>query len=104
MNRLRGAGLLFEGRDWNFGTLQRTYDAVEAVATRDLGLNVYPNQIEIIMAEQMLDAYASSGMPLFYKHWSFGKHFAFHEAAYRGGLVGLAYEIVINSSPCISYL
>jgi len=43
-------------------------------------------------------------MPLFYKHWSFGKHFAQQEAAYRKGLMGLAYEIVINSSPCISYL
>ena len=52
----------------------------------------------------MLDAYSSVGMPLFYKHWSFGKHFAQHEAFYRKGLMGLAYEIVINSSPCISYL
>ena len=52
----------------------------------------------------MLDAYSSVGMPLFYKHWSFGKHFAFQEASYRKGLMGLAYEIVINSSPCISYL
>jgi Uncharacterized conserved protein len=24
-------------------------------------------------------------MPLFYKHWSFGKHFAHHEAFYRKG-------------------
>src|SRR5258708_39675937 len=52
----------------------------------------------------MLDAYSSIGMPLFYKHWSFGKHFTQHEALYRKGLRGLAYEIVINSSPCISYL
>ena len=52
----------------------------------------------------MLDAYSSVGMPLFYKHWSFGKHFAYQEASYRKGLMGLAYEIVINSSPCISYL
>src|SRR5438045_7591183 len=52
----------------------------------------------------MLDAYSSVGMPLFYKHWSFGKHFAHHDAFYRKGLMGLAYEIVINSSPCISYL
>src|SRR5437879_10764987 len=52
----------------------------------------------------MLDSYSSVGMPLFYKHWSFGKHFAFQEASYRKGLKGLAYEIVINSSPCISYL
>src|SRR3712207_9532821 len=52
----------------------------------------------------MLDAYSSIGMPLFYKHWSFGKHFAQHEAVYRKGLRALAYEIVINSSPCISYI
>ncbi len=70
----------------------------------NLGLDVYPNQIEVITAEQMLDAYSSVGMPLFYKHWSFGKHFAFQEASYRKGFMGLAYEIVINSSPCISYL
>jgi spore cortex formation protein SpoVR/YcgB (stage V sporulation) len=95
---------LFQGADWDFSTLQRIHDACQAVAEKELGLDVYPNQIEVITAEQMLDAYSSVGMPLFYKHWSFGKHFAFHEASYRKGLMGLAYEIVINSSPCISYL
>src|SRR5246127_3353094 len=95
---------LFNGADWDFPTLQRIHDACEEVAQSELGLSVYPNQIEVITAEQMLDAYSSVGMPLFYKHWSFGKHFAFHEASYRKGLMGLAYEIVINSSPCISYL
>ncbi len=96
--------LLFQGADWDFHTLQRICDACEQVARDELGLEVYPNQIEVITAEQMLDAYSSVGMPLFYKHWSFGKHFAFQEASYRKGLMGLAYEIVINSSPCISYL
>ena len=95
---------LFEGADWDFATLQRILEACETIARSELGLDVYPNQIEVITAEQMLDAYSSVGMPLFYKHWSFGKHFAFHEASYRKGLMGLAYEIVINSSPCISYL
>src|SRR6201989_1175887 len=96
--------LLFDGADWDFNTLQRVHDACEEIALGELGLDVYPNQIEVITAEQMLDAYPSLGMPLFYKHWSFGKHFAHHEAFYRKGLKGLAYEIVINSSPCISYL
>ena len=95
---------LYEGADWDFPILQRLHDACEEIALKELGLDVYPNQIEVITAEQMLDAYSSVGMPLFYKHWSFGKHFAFHEASYRKGLMGLAYEIVINSSPCISYL
>jgi stage V sporulation protein R len=98
------AARLYEGADWSFATLRRIHDACEEIAVSELGLDVYPNQIEVITAEQMLDAYSSIGMPLFYKHWSFGKHFAHHEAVYRRGLRGLAYEIVINSSPCISYL
>jgi len=95
---------LFDGADWDFATLRRIHDACEAIAVGELGLSTYPNRIEVITAEQMLDAYSSVGMPLFYKHWSFGKHFARDEAAYRRGMRGLAYEIVINSDPCISYI
>ena len=94
---------LFEGSEWDFDTLGRTYAAIEDIALNDLGLDVYPNQIEIISAEQMLDAYASIGMPLMYQHWSFGKRFIGEESMYRKGFSGLAYEIVINSNPCISY-
>ncbi len=95
---------LFEGTDWDFGTIQRIHDACAKIAKEDMGLDTYPNQIEIITTEQMLDAYSSVGMPLFYNHWSFGKQFAHHEVHYRKGLRGLAYEIVINSNPCISYV
>jgi len=95
---------LFSETEWNFQTLDRVYRAIEEIALGELGLDVYPNQIEIISTEQMLDAYSSLGMPLMYHHWSFGKLFAREEQLYRGGYSGLAYEIVINSSPCISYL
>ena len=96
--------LLFTGADWNFDKVNRVHDAIAGIAHDELGLDIYPNQIEVITAEQMLDAYSSIGMPLMYKHWSFGKHFAADEALYRKGMRGLAYEIVINSSPCISYI
>ena len=94
---------LFEGSDWTFETLRSAYAAIEEIALDDLGLDIYPNQIEIISAEQMLDAYSSIGMPLMYRHWSFGKRFAREGILYRKGYTGLAYEIVINSNPCISY-
>ena len=96
-------GLLFDGAEWDFETVRRVYSAIEAIARDDLGLDVYPNQIEIISAEQMLDAYSSVGMPLMYAHWSYGKRFVRDEALYRKGYQALAYEIVINSNPCISY-
>src|SRR5947207_6812134 len=95
---------LFEEAEWDFATLDRTYRAIEDIALNDLRLDVYPNQVELISSEQMLDAYSSLAMPLMYNHWSFGKLFAREEALYRAGYSGLAYEIVINLSPCISYL
>jgi len=96
--------LLFTDSDWDFDRLKATYNAIEEIGLKDLGLDVYPNQIEIISSEQMLDAYSSHGMPLMYKHWSFGKHFARDQIYYQKGWTGLAYEIVINSNPCIAYL
>ena len=100
----RAATPLFTGPNWDFAALRQTYDAIEQIALDELGLDVYPIQIEVITSEQMLDAYASVGLPLMYRHWSFGKRFAFHETLYRRGLQGLAYEIVINSNPCICYI
>ena len=95
---------LFDDSEWDFDKLRRAYDAIAEIAHGEMGLDVYPNQIEVITSEQMLDAYASIGLPLMYRHWSFGKRFAREDALYRRGLMGLAYEIVINSNPCISYI
>jgi len=96
--------LLFKGPDWDFDLIRRVHDACGEIAIKEMGLDPYPNQIEVITTEQMLDAYASTGMPLFYRHWSFGKEFARNEALYRKGYQGLAYEIVINSNPCLVYI
>ena len=95
---------LFEGAEWDFDLLKRIYETCEKIGVEELGLDIYPNQVEVITAEQMLDAYASIGMPLMYRHWSFGKHFAQEQMTYRRGLRSLAYELVINSNPCISYV
>jgi stage V sporulation protein R len=91
------------GPEWEFELIERYHVAIAETAA-EFGLDTYPNQIEIISSEQMLDAYASSGLPIGYPHWSFGKSFIRNEQAYRKGYQGLAYEIVINSNPCISYL
>ena len=91
------------GSDWTFELIQ-DYDREIGRVAAEFGLDTYPNQIEIISAEQMLDAYSSVGMPVGYNHWSYGKHFVSNEQHYRRGQMGLAYEIVINSNPCIAYL
>src|SRR5258706_7734601 len=89
--------------DWTFELIEE-YDTHISHVAEQYGLDVYPIQLEVISAEQMLDAYASVGMPVNYRHWSFGKQFISTEKSYRRGQMGLAYEIVINSDPCIAYL
>src|ERR1700677_4688166 len=89
--------------DWNFELIEQ-YDREIARVAANYRLDIYPIQLEIISAEQMMDAYASVGLPVNYRHWSFGKHFLSTEKSYRRGQMGLAYEIVINSNPCIAYL
>ncbi len=95
--------LISDSSEWSFPLLERYDDEIGAIAA-DFRLDTYPNQLEIITAEQMMDAYSSVGMPLGYKHWSYGKHFVSVEQNYKRGQMGLAYEIVINADPCIAYL
>ena len=99
----RPAAPLPDPSDWSFELVEQYHDVIRATAKR-FGLDTYPNQLEVITAEQMMDAYASVGMPVNYRHWSYGKEFIANEKSYRRGQMGLAYEIVINSDPCISYL
>jgi len=91
------------GSEWTFPLIQE-YDRVIAEIAQEFRLDTYPNQIEIISSEQMMDAYSSIGMPVGYHHWSYGKQFLQTQQNYQRGFMGLAYEIVINSNPCIAYL
>ncbi|AWB67576.1 SpoVR family protein [Saccharobesus litoralis] len=94
---------LSDGPDWTFELLDQYHQEIKRVAAH-YKLDTYPNQIEVITAEQMMDAYSSVGMPIGYSHWTYGKKFIQTEQNYKRGHMGLAYEIVINSEPCISYL
>lgn len=89
--------------EWTFPLIEK-YDEEIAKCAAEFGLDTYPNQVEVISAEQMMDAYSSVGMPVGYHHWSFGKQFLSTSKGYQRGQMGLAYEIVINSDPCIAYL
>ncbi len=95
--------LISEGSEWSFELIERYEQEIGRLAA-DFGLDTYPNQIEVVSAEQMMDAYSAIGMPIGYRHWSYGKEFLSVESRYRRGQMGLAYELVINSNPCIAYL
>jgi spore cortex formation protein SpoVR/YcgB (stage V sporulation) len=96
--------IISDSSEWSFPLLERYDSEIGRIARGTFGLDTYANQIEVIGSEQMIDAYSSVGLPIYYHHWSFGKQFVSTEQTYRRGQMGLAYEIVINSDPCIAYL
>ncbi len=96
--------VISDSSEWTFPLLERFDREIGQIAHNVYGLDTYANQIEVISSEQMIDAYSSIGLPIGYQHWSFGKQFVATEQTYRRGQMGLAYEIVINSDPCIAYL
>ena len=91
------------GTEWTIDILEKYDQEIKKIAL-EYQLDTYRIQMEIISAEQMMDAYSAVGMPLGYSHWSFGKQFLNVEKNYRRGYMGLAYELVINSDPCIAYI
>jgi stage V sporulation protein R len=91
------------GSAWTFPLIDKYHIEIAKVAS-EYKLDAYPIQLEMITSEQMMDRYSYVGLPVGYHHWSYGKSFLSTERAYRRGQMGLAYEIVINSDPCIAYL
>lgn len=71
---------------------------------KQFGLNCYPQEFEIINYNNMLSYQVYLGMPSMYPHWSFGKNYDKLKTLYKHNLIGLPYEIVINSNPCTAYL
>ena len=96
--------LLYTGSEWDLPLIEAMWATIEDIGRNTFGLDPYEPQIEIITSEQMLDCYSSVAMPIMYNHWSFGKTFLQNEKQYVKGIQGLAYEVVINTNPCIAYL
>jgi len=103
MNEVAKRAPLPSPAEWSLELIETYHKEIARIAAQ-YRLDTYPVQLEIITSEQMMDAYASVGMPNLYHHWSYGKQFLSTERSYKHGQMGLAYEIVINSNPCIAYL
>lgn len=94
--------LLFDSPEWTPELIDKTWNVIDEIG-KSYGLDYYAPQIEIITAEQMIDACSTGGLPNLYNHWSFGKSFISQNDSYRKTGQGLAYEIVLNSDPAIAY-
>lgn len=96
--------LLFQSNEWDIDTIKRVQERTQEIAEQELGLDMYPFDVQVIASDQMIDSIINAGLPTPYNHWSFGKKQVHEEYNYGSGRSGLAYEIVMNTNPCIAYL
>ena len=81
-----------------------TYNTQIEEIAKEIGLDYYEQEFEVISFEDMICYEAYVGMPSHYPHWSFGKNYERIKTLYNYNLTGLPYEMVINSDPCMAYL
>lgn len=91
------------GMEYILKDLETWNEIIEAKA-KELNLNFYPQEFEIIGFNEMLGYEAYVGMPSKYPHWSYGKAYDKNKTLYSLNMTGLPYEMVINSDPCLAYL
>lgn len=89
--------------DYSLKELEYWNESIEKIV-RELGLNCYEQEFEIVNYEDMIGYESYLGMPSHYPHWSYGKTYERIKTLHRYNLSGLPYEMVINSNPCIAYL
>ena len=59
---------LFTKSEWDETTVIEGEKVMIKISEEYLGLDIYPNQFEIVTSEQMLDAYSLIGLPISYNH------------------------------------
>ena len=89
--------------EYSLSELMQWNEKIEAIA-KGIGLQCYEQEFEICDFEDMIGYEAYVGMPSHYPHWSFGKSYERIKTLHKYDMVGLPYEMVINSNPCIAYL
>lgn len=73
-----------------------------AQVAREMGLDFYPVNFEIVPADALY-TFGAYGMPVRFTHWSFGKAFYRMKTQYDLNLSRI-YELVINTNPAYAFL
>jgi stage V sporulation protein R len=68
----------------------------------ELGLDVMPQEFDVVPAQKMLEIMAYK-LPVNFSHWSFGRDYEIERTKFEYGFA-VPYEVVFNSNPCRAYL
>jgi stage V sporulation protein R len=89
--------------DWTTESLDQTWLLVKDLADNKYGITYYSPHFEVVTFEDMLQIYTGS-LPITYDHWSFGKAYTELHKRYTNNRMGIAYEVIFNTSPALCYL
>lgn len=89
--------------DWTEESLSDTWKIVKTIAEKKYDLTFYDPHFEVVSFEDMLHIYTGH-LPITYDHWSFGKNYEELYKKYMNDRMGVAYEVVFNTSPALCYL
>lgn len=90
-------------RNYTLKDLEYWTEKIEA-KTREFELDCHAQEFELCDYRDMIGYMTYQGLPAYYPHWSFGKLFEKIQIFSSYGFIGLPYELVINSNPCLAYL
>ena len=95
---------VFTSSDWTIPDIEKGWEIINKLAKSKYQWEGYSVQFEILSSAQFIDMETSHFMPTFYSHWSFGKKNIQAMQEYQAGHRGLAYEVIVNTSPSICYI
>jgi len=75
---------------------------IEEIAKKDMGLDYYPINYEIVPQETMLEV-ISYGLPTRARHWSYGQSYEYQKMQGEMGF-SKVYEVVLNNDPSYAFL
>lgn len=77
-------------------------DALIREIVVEMGLEVMPQEFDVVPAQKMLEIMAYR-LPVNFSHWSFGRDYEIERTKFEHGYA-VPYEVVFNSDPCRAYL
>ena len=77
-------------------------DKVIQEIAKDLGLDWFPQEFDVIPERKMIELLAYR-FPRNFSHWSFGRDFEFERTKHDYGF-GIPYEVVLNTNPSRAFL
>ncbi len=91
-------------RNYSLKDIEYWNERIEKEIIPFLGLEIFPQEFEIVSQRAMLERTVYFGMKDFYPNWAAGKRYDIKDTLVGLGLEYLPYELVRCSNPCLAYL